>query len=136
MKPIEDMTDAEIADFVEYKVLEQGGAAFSDLKGICVYHDETTGRKCAVGHLLDDEALQKAVYFGGGVSTLEEDGNLPAHLVKHVNLLVSLQCAHDACTGFGGAHFAAEFNRRMSRVRENYAFPKYSEVRANALIAA
>lgn len=63
----------------------------------CAYRSDETA--CFVGCLLTDEEARKGdrltMENGGSVSTLAEEGILPAHLLPHLDLLAHVQPTHD-----------------------------------------
>lgn len=91
------MTHQEIFDKVLTALRAQGMASTS--AGSCVYRDLVSGNRCAVGHLIKDEAYDWRLEGLSAASTkvteaLKKSG-VPTDLDTY-NLLVRLQSAHDS----------------------------------------
>ncbi len=94
----------------------------------CVYRvDAPEGeRRCAVGHLLEGEILDKAEENGGSVTHLVSSGlklGLGEDTVEGKNFLDDLQYAHDYASQ---VNFVDEFANRMQYVAKKWhlAFPE------------
>lgn len=63
------VTAAQITDYTEAKLIEQGKPAMSEEKG-CLYR-LADGSKCAIGHLISDEEIESCVTTDGQYPTSE-----------------------------------------------------------------
>lgn len=105
-------TDQEIFDTVVTFLVKQGKRA---VELGCMYRTED-GLKCAVGCLIPDELYKDEMEKPGVVSLLNSFPELD-FLKPHVDLLVSLQSAHD--NGDNWASIEA-FKRRFSNTANSF----------------
>lgn len=110
------MTDQETFDFVVRALHKQGGPSIGGNPGSptsCAYRS-TTGRKCAVGHLIPDEEYKPRFE---GVILIDL---LAAHellrLQPQVLLLGQLQAAHDVTR----SGIADKIVERLLQVADNF----------------
>jgi hypothetical protein len=108
---LHEHTAQEVFDFVCLKVLEQGKPSYRG--GACAYRGED-GLKCAVGHLIEDDAFaaeldKRTLGVAVGMFNTEDFERLGWRGPAHLKLLSELQVAHDCAgdhefvSGFSGA---------------------------------
>jgi hypothetical protein len=86
----------EMVEFVEKKLLEQGERSMSLGDTYCAYRG-ADGRKCAAGHLIDDEHYhpsleKKMVEIDAGVNAALTQSGIP---VGWLDLVSKMQSVHD-----------------------------------------
>ena len=111
----------EVFDFAVGKVIEQGGPAIG--KDGCVYRDHI-GQKCAFGHLIPDSLYKHSfenVTSNGIINSTVKNPQyspaLAASLECHVDLIYSLQQAHD---NVHADDFVPNFRRRAEAVAQEH----------------
>lgn len=88
------MDAQEIFDTTVLGLRKQGALAKKD-GGLCLYFDERTGNRCAVGiHLTPEEYGQIVRYENNMIMDIPTE-RLPERLRPHIDLLCDLQDAHD-----------------------------------------
>lgn len=120
------MTKQEIFDKVWCGILAQGQPSMDESDRFCMYRG-ADGRKCAAGHLIDDEHYHRnlelvAVDFGyfnnEVVEALQNSiGTLDNELVV---LIRELQIAHDTSSSERAANFVSSFQARAEGVATRF----------------
>ena len=92
---METLTNQTAFNKVVKHMLAQGEKAYSDVQKICVYWDEDTGKKCAIGCLLTNKECTEIEGYGD-VMGLMDGEVLPERLQDLTpELLMDLQDVHD-----------------------------------------
>ena len=112
----------EVFDFAVGKVIEQGAPA-TNVDGHCVYRTGN-GNKCAFGHLIPDslykrsfENVTSAGIINSKTKTPQYSPALAASLECHVDLIYSLQQAHD---NIHADDFVPNFRHRAEAVAKEH----------------
>lgn len=118
------MTPQEILNKAYLGVMRQGQPSVSSDGRNCVYRGKN-GLKCAVGHLISDEAAvdwdkNPSTSLGIGQILKYDTGNryIEDWMEDNVGLLSNLQLAHDASVTFPNdlEGFTQNFKRRVEKI--------------------
>jgi hypothetical protein len=109
------MTRQEAFDTVARKMLAQGDVAFS--AGLCRYITQD-GRRCAIGHLLSEEAAKYWTKRDFGSVENVSVHFLPNFMREDLNFYSDLQLAHDICVKAN--NFKSNFIFYMKQVANKY----------------
>lgn len=111
------MTDQEIFDKSVSGVLAQGGPSVSNSGYYCMYRGPN-GRKCAAGHLIDDEHYSPE-FEGAYADEIAFPPLLTGGVAKdQLELIRELQKAHDRAATFGD--FITGFKNGATDVAERF----------------
>lgn len=115
----------EAFDTATAGVIAQGGISLCQDENTCAYRG-IDGKKCAIGHLLSDEQIQKYSIREGLTP-----GKFPSALVHEllpgiqsgqaVEFLDDLQNMHDTCTG---SNFVQTFKRLANEIADKWDLKK------------
>lgn len=113
------MTPQEIFNKSYLTVVEQGRPSVNK-EGMCAYRGKG-GRKCAIGHLIDDATAKRwDKYETAGIHDVSRKARIkPDWLDSNLALLVSIQRAHDIAF-WAGDDFLEDYKQRMSYVARQY----------------
>lgn len=114
-----NLTEQEIFDASYKGIIAQGGPAFIEKPGKCVYRTEK-GRGCAVGVLMTDEEIEHIQCSGWQSASLKILlGMMPIERFSdHVTFLRNLQTIHDetAYQTHNDASFLTMYRERMQNL--------------------
>lgn len=113
------MTPQEIFNKSYLTVVEQGRPSVNK-EGMCAYRGKG-GRKCAIGHLIDDATAKRwDKYETAGIHDVSRKARIkPDWLDSNLALLVSIQRAHDIAF-WKGEGFLEEYKQSMSYIAKKY----------------
>lgn len=116
-RKVNDMNAQEIFDTVAKHLFTQGERSFHE--GMCLYRGPH-GTKCAVGVLMSDEVYDQKMdhHPDSGptdVCSIVNNFALPDWFKENINLLISLQYAHDHVNNWQGTKDMRDKLREVAR---------------------